>query len=97
MHSSPLDELQSRSPSPRAEQGDDRDAANHSHDHGQKWLTIRRRCELCKQRKVRQSSVPQVLSLPFSFRPGYLNSLNYGVVTFDQHFPMATAILGRCG
>jgi hypothetical protein len=64
MPSSPPDELQSRSPSPSAERGDGRDAANHDHDNGQKWLTIRRRCELCKQRKVRPSSVPQVLSLP---------------------------------
>ena len=54
MTPSTANELQSASASPIADQGDDGDAVND--DQGQNWLTIRRRCELCKQRKVRFSN-----------------------------------------
>jgi hypothetical protein len=59
---SPTDNgLHSGSPSPIADQGDDGDAAND--DQGQNWLTIRRRCELCKQRKVRFSKIAASVEL----------------------------------
>jgi hypothetical protein len=54
----------SGSPSPIADQGDDGDAAND--DQGQNWLTIRRRCELCKQRKVRSSNAAASVELACS-------------------------------
>jgi hypothetical protein len=42
--------------SPVPEPEDGVDVANDEQD--QKWLTVRRRCELCKQRKVRLSRIP---------------------------------------
>ncbi len=61
MTPSTANELQSASASPIADQGDDGDAVND--DQGQNWLTIRRRCELCKQRKVRFSNTVAGLEL----------------------------------
>jgi len=39
------------------EDDDDDEAPPQEKDRDQNWLTIRRRCELCKQRKVRLSSI----------------------------------------
>jgi hypothetical protein len=82
MTSSTINELHSGSPSPIADQGDDIDVAND--DQGQNWLTIRRRCELCKQRKVRPSITPQVLSL-HAFIPS-LNIYTSKIMAFPRSF-----------
>jgi uncharacterized membrane protein len=57
MTSSPVNELHDGPPSPLPEREDDVDVANDDQGQGQNWLTIRRRCELCKQRKVRSSDI----------------------------------------
>jgi hypothetical protein len=59
MTSSPVNELHdgSASPIPEREDDVDVDVANDDQGQGQNWLTIRRRCELCKQRKVRSSDI----------------------------------------
>jgi hypothetical protein len=90
MTSSPINELHSSSPSPIAERGDDIDVAND--DQGQNWLTIRRRCELCKQRKVR--AVNNSASIELARFYSTLEDLyfqNYGVSKVVQHFSMVEA------
>jgi len=69
MTSSTVNKLQDDTPSPipgREDDVDDVDVAND--DQPQNWLTIRRRCELCKQRKVRSSDILASFVLVF---PGF--------------------------
>ena len=56
-------EKASTSPAPSQDYEDD--AGNGPHD--QIWLTLRRRCELCKQRKVRALSSDVSYSTPSPF------------------------------
>ena len=97
MTSSTLDR-QSASASPIADEGDDADGANDGQE--QNWLTIRRRCELCKQRKVRFSiTIPSVKLACPEFRPvpNPMNFKNHGIFTACQQLIGSKLGFRLCG